>query len=261
MTIADSLDTRTVVYQAPVKSSQTDVLVLENVSHRFGGVHAVRSVSLKISSGCCVGIIGPNGAGKSTLLALIAGTRNPCSGTILFCNRNITVLPPQERVRLGIHWSYQHPPCFPSLTSLEYLEVSQAHLRQNPSIARATALSMLKSLGLHAYSDRRPRCLPPSERKLLDIARAACGSPGLLLLDEPFAGLSDFQVKDIQNVIEAARSHGAGILVVEHRLAELLPMITEVVLLVDGQVAAAGDVDSVLHGREFAFAYGGIGRA
>jgi ABC-type branched-subunit amino acid transport system ATPase component len=213
----------------------------------FGGVRAVRDVSLDIAAGSVFAIIGPNGAGKSTMLNLISGVHQPDSGSLSFSGRSLTGLPTHRRVRLGIARTFQKIRLFKQLSVLEnviagfhirhdipawqYL-LHGAALRRDQARCRAEAMELLAFAGLAAQRDARADALSYGEQRMLELARALATRPRLLLIDEPAAGLNGAEVDRLLERILTIRRIGVTVVVVEHNM-ELVMNVADRILVMD----------------------------
>ncbi len=237
------------------------ILALSGLRRHFRGVKAIDGVDLELRQGECLGLIGPNGAGKSTLFRMVVGLLAADTGHILLQGRDITRLAPEARFDLGVAWAFQHARCFPSLTPRQHLAIALAGARSRPLAGRAALEAWLERLALRELADRPAAMLSLAERKLLDFARAACCAPAVLLLDEPFAGLDAGDAALVIAAIASLRAGGTTILLVEHRLAELLEVADEIAVLAAGRLLCRGEPRETLAAPEVLRAYFGVGDA
>ncbi|GAA0566281.1 hypothetical protein GCM10010172_57550 [Paractinoplanes ferrugineus] len=232
-----------------------DLLTVTGATRRFGGVYALRDVDLDVRAGETHAVIGPNGAGKSTLFKLIGGQLIATAGTIGYDGRRIDRLAPHRRARRGIAIAFQDSPVFHNLSVTENVMVgAHAVTRAGPVAAilrlprhrrdevtiRALAADALARTGLTEWADRPAAALPLGQQRALQVARALCGGPRLLLLDEPASGLRGPERTALATLIEQLRADGLSILLVEHDVAFVARLADRVTVLDLGRVIAHG---------------------
>ncbi|MFF4273778.1 ATP-binding cassette domain-containing protein [Streptomyces sp. NPDC001536] len=219
-------------------------LKARNLQARYGSFTALDGVDLDITPGTVTAIIGPNGAGKSTLFHCLAGTLRPTSGKILLGTRNITRLPAHARTRLGIARTFQQLAVFPSLTVSENVRVGaeQGHLPDPTAVERTLRLLTLDG----PLRDLPAAALPTGTLRRVELARALAGSPRVLLLDEPAAGLDTAEVTALARVLKALAADGTALLVVEHDLDLVADLADVVHVMTAGRIVASGPPDHVL---------------
>ncbi|MFG1696246.1 ABC transporter ATP-binding protein [Nonomuraea sp. NPDC049309] len=231
------------------------MLEVTGVSRSFGGVYAVRDVSLSVADGEVCSVIGPNGAGKSTLFNLITGHLAADSGHISFLGRRVDRLPPHRRARLGMSIVFQAARVFHGMTVRENVMVG-AHGRTRAGFVSAAlrlprhrhdereigaaADDALERVGLAEWADRPADRLPIGQQRALQLARALCARPRLLLLDEPASGLRGEERERLATLVEELRADGLTILLVEHDVAFVTRLADRMVVLDLGQVIADG---------------------
>ena len=216
------------------------LLILENVTKRFGGLVAVDQVSLEIKHGEFVGIVGPNGSGKTTLFNVINGVFFPEEGRVIFEGLDITTLPPYKRAPLGIGRTFQIPRPFASATVRENVAVGamfgtlgdKVNVDESLEIADQT----IERVGLLKHRNKQAGTLTPVEKKLMEIARALAMKPKLLLMDEAMAGMHpndiDQMVAFIKQVAEEDKI--AIVAMVEHIMRAVVGMAEKVIVLHQG---------------------------
>ena len=212
------------------------------LTKEFGGVHALRGVSLQLREGEIVGLIGPNGSGKTTLLNCVAGVFAPTSGSVLLDGDEIAGKPAHEIARAGVVRTFQNVRLFDGLSTLENVAVAAlaaGGTRRRDSHAHAHEL--LDRLRLTDHAERYAGTLSFGDQRRLEIARALAASPRFLLLDEPAAGMSEHESDELRDSIERVRrEHGCGVLVVEHDLRLIMSLCDSVQVLNEGEVISQG---------------------
>ena len=225
----------------------TALLEARGVSKSFGGVHAVRDVSVAIPEKAIFALIGPNGAGKSTLLNLLSGIYQPDAGTLSFAGRDLIGLPAHARVRLGIARTFQKIRLFKHLTVLENVlagfhvhhdipawqyVLPRAAAGRDRARCRAEAEELLAFLGLAARAGERAGALPYGQQRMLEIARSLATRPRLFMLDEPAAGLNGAEVAFLLQRLEDISRRGITLVVVEHNM-DLVMNVAQRVFVMD----------------------------
>jgi branched-chain amino acid transport system ATP-binding protein len=209
------------------------VLEISGVTRAFGGNRAVDDVSFELAVDT-LAVVGPNGAGKTTLLNLIAGWLHPDAGSIRYEGREITRLPPWRIARLGMVKTYQVVRPFRTLTVEENLGLF-GKLRGTANVER-----ILRATGLTEVRHHAAGALPFGLLKRLELAKGLAARPDVLLLDEPIGGLSRGEAQALLAALSALKSSGVRMVVVEHRLSEILPIVDRVVALDRGRMIFHG---------------------
>jgi len=240
-------------------ATTTTVLDASGVTMQFGGLTAVRSVDLTVNSGEIVGLIGPNGAGKTTFFNCLTGLYIPTTGTVSYKG---TVLPPKPHLvtQAGIARTFQNIRLFANMTVLENVLVGR-HTRTHEGLwsallrlpsfkkaedaSRERAMELLEFTGLAAKADHLARNLPYGEQRKLEIARALASDPGLLLLDEPTAGMNPQETRAAEELIFAIRDQGIAVLVIEHDIRFIMNLCDRVAVLVQGEKIVEGPAEVV----------------
>ena len=225
-------------------SAAVPVLAARRLQARYGGFTALDEVGLDVVPGRVTAVVGPNGAGKSTLFHCLAGTLRPARGQVLFGGRDITRLPAPARTRLGIARTFQRLAVYPSLTVAENVRVGaeQGRVADPGAVERALAL-----FGLDGPVRALPAAgLPTGTLRRVELARACAGSPRVLLLDEPAAGLDTAEVTALARILGALAADGTALLVVEHDLDLVAGLADTVHVMAAGRIVASGPPDRVL---------------
>jgi branched-chain amino acid transport system ATP-binding protein len=245
------------------------LLQASGVIMRFGGLTAVRDVDLTVNNGEIVGLIGPNGAGKTTFFNCLTGLYVPTEGTVSFRG---SVLPPKPHLvtKAGIARTFQNIRLFANMTVLENVLVGR-HTRTREGLlsalirgpgyhraeaaSRARAMELLEFTGLAAKADHLARNLPYGEQRKLEIARALASEPGLLLLDEPTAGMNPQETRATEELVFAVRDQGIAVLVIEHDMRFIFNLCDRVAVLVQGEKLVEGTSEVVQQDERVIAAY------
>ncbi|UCE13024.1 MAG: ABC transporter ATP-binding protein [Candidatus Heimdallarchaeota archaeon] len=249
-----SLNTSQVASSGP---DENILLEIKNLSKHFEGLKAVDQVSFSIKPAELIGVIGPNGAGKTTLFNLLTGFLKPTAGEIFFNGKNITGWPPFKISKIGIARTFQLVRPFRFLDALENAMVP--HIPQNilakSSTLRNKAIWSLITVDLAEKKNYPAFILPHGDLKRLDIARSFAVQPRLLLLDEPFSGLSYEEAFRIQRLIRDAHEKGMSIVIVEHKLKILMKLVERVLVLDRGRLIGEGSPKEIANNVEVINAY------
>ena len=225
----------------------TGVLEAVDIVKRFGGVEALRGVSLEIEERQIVGLIGPNGSGKTTLLNCISGVFPPTSGRVLLDGESIVRRGGYRIARAGVVRTFQNIRLFGALTALQNVEVGALGAgRVRRGASRDYANGVLDQLGIAHLADRWASTLSYGDQRRVEVARALAGVPRFLLLDEPAAGMNETESEELGRSIEQIRSElECGILVVEHDLRLIMRLCDTVYVLSEGRVISRGTPEEV----------------
>jgi branched-chain amino acid transport system ATP-binding protein len=235
------------------------LLTLRDVTKRFGGVAALTEVSFDVMPGEILGVIGPNGAGKTTLLDCVSGVHRLDGGEVRFDGRSLRGLPPHRVARLGVGRTFQIVKPFASMTVLENAAVgalfgsSDARLPMRRAFAHAG--EVLELVGLAAKRSLPVASLTVPDRKRLEVARALCTRPRLLLLDEVMAGLNAVEVDAALEMVRAVHGSGVTIVLIEHVMRVIVGVCDRVVVLHLGRLLAEGRPQEVLEDEGVVQAY------
>ncbi len=253
---------RSELYQEK-RIEREDLLRTEHILVEFGGIKAVDDVSIKVERGEILGIIGPNGAGKTSLLNVISGFYKPKHGKVYFKNKDITRLPPHERVKLGISRTFQHSELFMGMTVIENIMVGLhpwikagvfSYSLWTPNAvkweewAREKAEHVIDLLDLHEYRYHIVGSLPPGVQKRVDLARALVQNPEIVLMDEPMAGLTREEKEDlVRAIIEVHETRNTTFVLVEHDLEVVTDVCDRLIVMDFGKVIAEGSPSEVVN--------------
>jgi branched-chain amino acid transport system ATP-binding protein len=238
--------------------SEELVLATTGLTKHFGGLAAIVDVDLEVRRNDVVGIIGPNGAGKTTLFNLITGFIAPDRGTVRFLERDVTGLKPFAIVNAGLARTFQLVNAFGELTVRENVLVpcySDRARRRHAGRPEQEAERILGLVGLLDRRDEVARNLSFGQLRLLDIGRALATDPELLLLDEPFSGLDARDADTLLRALSAMHAGGQSMVIIEHRLRDLMKLARRVVALVFGQKVAEGRPDEIVNDERVIEAY------
>lgn len=231
------------------------ILQVRGVCKSFGTVAANVEVTFDVARGEILGLIGPNGAGKSSLFASIAGAETPDAGEILLEGRRISGLGPVACTRAGICRTFQVVRSFDSMTVLENVMVGAFARITRTRAAMARALEVIDVCGLAARADIPAHSLTPPEKRRLEVARALATEPRVLLLDEMLTGLTPSEAQAGMQLVRDVRDRGVTIIMVEHVMEVLLPLIDRAVVLHLGRTLAEGRPAEVVRNPEVIRAY------
>jgi ABC-type branched-subunit amino acid transport system ATPase component len=245
----------TPITQATV--STTAALAASAITVRFGGVSALSDVSIAVPDHSMIGLVGPNGAGKSTLFNVLSGLQRPNAGRTYLAGEDVTKKSSQARARMGLARTFQQPELFTELTVREHFvlayRVRHARsrlwkdlfvidaLRRPDSTERSRVDGLIEALSLSGVADKRADSLPLGTSRLVEVGRALATSPSVVLLDEPLSGLD---VNEAARLVEAlertVKEEGVAMVLVEHDVAAVLSVCSEVFVLDFGVLIAQG---------------------
>ncbi|MEB3779346.1 MAG: ABC transporter ATP-binding protein [Desulfurococcales archaeon] len=235
------------------------LLEVVNVYKRFGGVVALKGVSLTVMPGERVGLIGPNGAGKTTLFNVISGIYQPDEGKVIYRGVDITKWPPHRRSRAGIARTFQIVRPLANMSVLDNVTVGALMKRSDIEEARKTAYEAIRIAGLEGKEDVLAKDLNLVEKKRLELARALATDPQLLLLDEIAAGLRPREVDSLVDTLLNVSRRGITIIMVEHVMRAVMNFAERIIVLHFGEKIAEGDPREVANNKLVVEAYLGIG--
>jgi branched-chain amino acid transport system ATP-binding protein len=246
------------------------VLEVRNLTRRFGNLVAVRDISMTVEKGELRAVIGPNGAGKTTFFNLVSGFVAPSAGTILFDGRDITGVPAQRRVGLGMARTFQITEIFPELTVFENIRIATevaAGYRLRPWLGRAEAANLRRrveeTLALAALSGKADRLvgeLAHGDQRAAEIAMALALKPHLLLLDEPTAGMGDQETYEMTQLIRRLhKESNLTIVLIEHDMRVVFHLADRIMVLDQGSFLAEGTPQEIAANEAVQTAY--LGKA
>jgi branched-chain amino acid transport system ATP-binding protein len=246
------------------------ILSLEKVTKEYGGVCALNRISMKVEEGTIKGLIGPNGAGKSTLFHLVSGVEKPSSGKILYKEHEISSMAPHQISALGVGRTFQTVQNLGNMYVVDNVMAGMYRklkggffscgfwlpwIRKSERDALKESKAILESLGLLGRWEWWASQLSYGEQKLLEIGRALAMKPDLLLLDEPGAGLTSTEIKQISEKILALKKTGITIFLIEHHLGMVMDIADEIAVLHNGELIAEGTPGAVRNDPKVIDAY------
>lgn len=260
----------------PLRGSKSATLEARSLRKSFGGIQALDGVDLVIEPGEILGLIGPNGSGKTTLANVISGLVAPDDGSMRLGSIGLLTLSAEEIARAGIARGFQTPALPPSLSALELVALARASAAGKigllPSLIggdagrsrrrfEAEALDLLGRVGLASEADRPCGALPAALAWRVEVARALALDPGLIILDEPAAGLGEREQAELGALLREISSRGIALMVIEHNMPFLLPTASRIVVLDQGRVIAKGRPAEVVRDPAVIAAYLGREKA
>ncbi len=259
-----------IISQADTADKGPNILNIESILMQFGGLKALNLVDISIKRGTVHGLIGPNGSGKSTMMNVLTGIYIPTAGDVKFENQSVVGKTSSEIALSGIARTFQNVQLFGEMTALENILVGLHHsfesnlfevslhlpryLREESS-ARQRALGLLKFVGLESLANEEARNLPYGKQRMLEIARALALDPNLLLLDEPAAGLTAPDIKELLTVIRKIRDHGITIILIEHHMDVVMSVCDKISVLDFGEKIAEGVASEIQSNAKVIEAY------
>jgi branched-chain amino acid transport system ATP-binding protein len=235
------------------------VLEARDLVFRRGGLHAVDHVDIEAAPGRVTAVIGPNGAGKSTLFDCLSGELRPASGHVLLDGRDVTRLSADQRSRAGVARTFQRSAVFPSLTVGENLRIGSENRRRqgawrgvlgiadpDATAAAARVEQIIENLGLGSLRDVMAGRLPTGTLRIVELGRALCTNPSVLLLDEPASGLDDSEVDRFRELIAGFAADGLSVILVEHDIDLVVHLADVVYAMAGGRMLASGAPDAVV---------------
>lgn len=255
----------------PIPERRGAELEVRELRKHFGGVRAVDGVSLTVQPGQIHALVGPNGSGKSTIVNLVTGLASPTEGSIRFRGRSVERMPPFKRTRLGMTRTFQLVALTPNLTLAENVMVGAFAARRSGLLRNAfvgphsswerdlrdRGERVLRAVGIDGFAHLRPDQTPPGIRRLTEVARCFVTGAGLMILDEPAAGLDSNEKTHLAGVLRAVALSGRAILLVEHDMNLVMSLADHVTVIDQGKVLAEGNPERVRGDAAVASAYFG----
>jgi branched-chain amino acid transport system ATP-binding protein len=236
----------------------SEILTAEGLSKHFGGLKAVNRVAFRVRQDEVTGVIGPNGSGKTTLFNLLSGHFPPTEGRITFFGTDITRMAPHQRVRMGMARTFQLVSVFNSMTVWENLVLSSIRFRREHTAtgrfffasARSEAIQRdcreaLTLVGLEDKAATPVAEMSYGNKRMLEIGIALSLHPRLLLLDEPLAGLSDYEITEVLDLIHRIKS-SFTLIIIEHKLSKIVDLVHRLCVMHEGSFICEGDPNTVL---------------
>ena len=235
------------------------LLSVRNLSKRFDGLHAVKSVDLDLPEGEIRALIGPNGAGKTTLVGMISGRITASAGSVIFDGEDITRLPAHRRIALGMAYTFQITSVFARLSVAENVGLA-ARRNLHGAKARKAVAEALDRVDLGARAEQEAGDLAYGHQRLLELAMGIVQHPRLLILDEPTQGLSEGEIEAFQSLIRDL-AQDTTILLIEHNMRVVMALADRITVLDAGRVLAEGTPEEIHANADVQAAYLGGGDA
>jgi branched-chain amino acid transport system permease protein len=252
------------------QNADTELLKVDSVLMQFGGLKALNNVDLSIKRGTIHGLIGPNGSGKSTMMNVLTGIYQPTAGNVLYAGQSVVGRTSSDIALSGIARTFQNVQLFGEMTAIQNILVGLHHTFKSSMLeialnlpsykkesqeAHARAMALLKFVGLEDLANEEARNLPYGKQRSLEIARALALDPELLLLDEPAAGLTAPDIKELLRIIRKIRDSGITFILIEHHMDVVMSVCDIVSVLDFGQKIAEGKPAEVQADEKVIHAY------
>ena len=234
-----------------------EILRVQGLSKWFGGLQAVKDVNFSMQRGEILGLIGPNGAGKTTAFNMIAGFLKPNSGSVHFAGRDMTGRKPWDVCKAGVARTFQLSKPFGDMNVVENLMVGGFARHTDRSRNEARAFEIAEFLGLADRAGSEAQSLTAFDRRKLELGRALCTEPQLLLMDEVVAGATPSEAEEMVQLVRKVRDRGVSILIVEHVMKVIMSLSDRVIVFDHGELIADGKPADVVSRPEVLKAYFG----
>ena len=219
------------------------LLEVRDATVRFGGINALKEVSLDVDAGAITGLIGPNGAGKTTCFNVITGLQETVAGRITLDGEDVSKLGPHKRARMGLARTFQRLEVFGSLSARDNVLVAaeiRAGWAKDKGDCGAVADELLERVGITHVAGDRVDSMPTGLARLVELARALAARPRVLLLDEPGSGLDDTESEAFADLLLELAGEGLGVLIVEHDVDLVMRVCSQIFVLDFGEIIASG---------------------
>lgn len=241
-----------------------------NLSIHFGGIKALERIDLKVNRGDIKAVIGPNGSGKTTLFNVITGVYAPTSGKVIFEGCEITKVSPHKIAEIGIARTFQNIRLFSQMTVIENVMVGNhcrmktgvlssglqlRRMRREEQTCEEKALEILRFVGFTGNPMTKASSLDYGNQRLVEFARALCGAPRLIALDEPTAGMNMTEAKTVMSTIRKIRETGITVLLIEHNMRLVMDVAESICVLGSGQMIAEGTPEEICSNSSVIEAY------
>jgi branched-chain amino acid transport system ATP-binding protein len=234
------------------------ILDVRSVSRRFGGLQALSEVTFSVRPREIIGVIGPNGAGKTTLFSTLVGLIRPDTGSVILDGKDLAGLKPHKVAAIGMTKTFQNVALFAESSVLDNV-LTAGLLRHDVEAAREQALTCLDRVGLREVAGKLAGNLSFPERARVELARALCTAPKVLLLDEVMAALNHAEMVEIMQLIRSLRDDGVTLLVVEHHMRAIMNICDRILVLNFGRLLAEGTPGQIARDPQVIEAY--LGRS
>jgi branched-chain amino acid transport system ATP-binding protein len=244
------------------ETTNTDLLVVQNLSRSFGSLAAVNDLSFEVHRGEILGMMGPNGAGKTTVFNLLTGVLKPDSGSLFLDGKDISRLSPAKRCRAGIGRTYQTPRPFTKMTVLENLMVAAVHgggLLEKKAMYKSDEI--LDLINLTSVRDNFAGSLSLLDRKRLELGRALASQPSLILIDEVAGGLTEKEAEQLLGIVKEIQQQGITIIWIEHIMMMISEGADRILCIAEGKRMQCGDPSEVMGSKEVLACYLGAEEA